>query len=382
VLPEFLTMNRTALIDRCRQKVARRISPRASVADPGQGIPLFLDQLVRTLREEQTSAPDRSHEPSEKAAGERLGSTEIGASAARHGRELLEHGFTVDQVVHDYGDLCQAVTELAVESSTPIQANEFGILNRCLDNAIADAVTEFSHQYNSLAADRGVHAWREHLGFLAREIRDHINTATIAVAAIRSGSVGVAGPTADALDRSLVGMKHLIDRCLADVRVSAGMPPQRQLVRLADFVADVKVSASLEALGRGCKLTVADIGKDLMVDVDRDMLLSAVVNLLQNAFKFTKPRTEVSLTVYRVADRILIDILDHCGGLPPGSPEEMFLSFSQSGPDRSGLGLGLSISRRGVEANDGVLRVRDVPGSGCVFTIDLPRYTLPQSPSP
>jgi signal transduction histidine kinase len=50
------------------------------------------------------------------------------------------------------------------------------------------------------------------------------------------------------------------------------------------------------------------------------------------------------------------------------------LPYAQSGEDRSGLGLGLDISRRGVEANQGALKVRDVPGSGCVFTIDLPQH--------
>ena len=53
----------------------------------------------------------------------------------------------------------------------------------------------------------------------------------------------------------------------------------------------------------------------------------------------------------------------------------MFKSFTQSSTDRSGLGLGLSICRSSVEANDGVLKVRDVPGTGCIFTIDLPRHS-------
>jgi len=82
------------------------------------------------------------------------------------------------------------------------------------------------------------------------------------------------------------------------------------------------------------------------------------------------------LHAYAVADRIVIDIEDHCGGLPPGSMERMFLPFTQSGADRSGLGLGLSLCRRSVEANNGILSVRDVPGSGCVFTIALPRDLL------
>jgi C4-dicarboxylate-specific signal transduction histidine kinase len=53
-----------------------------------------------------------------------------------------------------------------------------------------------------------------------------------------------------------------------------------------------------------------------------------------------------------LADRVLIDVEDRCGGLPTGAPDRMFLPFAQSGEDRSGLGLGLDISRRGVEAND------------------------------
>jgi signal transduction histidine kinase len=154
------------------------------------------------------------------------------------------------------------------------------------------------------------------------------------------------------------------------------MLPRRQLVSLADFVSDVKISASLEAHSRGCMFTVGEVDSKLALDVDREMLLSAVGNLLQNGFKFTQPNTEVLLRVYAAGDRVLIEIEDHCGGIPPGA-ENLFLPFKQRGEDRSGLGLGLSICRRSVEANNGMLRVRDIAGSGCVFTIDLPRHTLP-----
>jgi signal transduction histidine kinase len=154
------------------------------------------------------------------------------------------------------------------------------------------------------------------------------------------------------------------------------MLPRRQLVSLADFVSDVRISAMLESHSRGCIFTVGDVNSELALDVDRDMLLSAVGNLLQNGFKFTRPNTEVLLNAYAVGDRIRIDVEDHCGGLPLGA-DSPFVSFKQRGEDRSGLGLGLSICRRSVEANNGVLRVRDIAGSGCVFTIDLPRHTLP-----
>jgi hypothetical protein len=57
----------------------------------------------------------------------------------------------------------------------------------------------------------------------------------------------------------------------------------------------------------------------------------------------------------------------------------MFRPFEQLGAERTGLGLGLPISRRGVEANGGKLYVRNRPGTGCVFTIDLPRAAPPLS---
>jgi signal transduction histidine kinase len=109
------------------------------------------------------------------------------------------------------------------------------------------------------------------------------------------------------------------------------------------------------------------------------MLFSAVGNLLQNAFKFTRPHTEVLLNAYATADRVLIDVEDNCGGLPPGDAERLFQPFTQGGADKSGVGLGLSICRRSVEANHGVLSVRDLPGKGCVFTIDLPRHLMAES---
>jgi signal transduction histidine kinase len=335
---------------------------------------MFLDQLVATLRVAQASGPQQSDAAA--AMPPALEAQALGQSAARHGRELLQHGFSVDQVVHDYGDLCQAITDLAFEHRLPIEIDEFRTLNRCLDNAIAGAVTEFAHQRDSLVADKGADALNERLGFLAHELRNLIHTATLAVAAVKAGNVGLAGATGGVLDRSLIGLRNLIDRSLADVRVRAGMPPRFHLIALAGFITEMTAPAALEAHARGCRFTVSRVDPQLAVEADRDLLASALGNLLQNAFKFTERDTEVALNVQAAGDRILIEVKDHCGGLPAGDAEQMFRPFSQSGADRSGLGLGLAICRRCVAANNGLLRVRDVPGSGCVFTIDLPRRTL------
>jgi len=302
--------------------------------------------------------------------------SEIGITARRHGYELLQHGYTVDRVVHDYGDVCQAVTDLACEDHVPIQVDEFRTLNRCLDNAIADSVTEFAYEREQMVTDRGADAFHERLGVFAHELRNLITTASLAMSVIRTGHVGLSGPTGEVLDRCLVGLNNLIDRSLADVRLGAAIPVRKQLISLADFIAGIEVFANLEAQARSCVLTVAAVDPRLALDVDRDMLAASVGNLLQNAFKFTAPHTEVQLNAYATANRIFIDVEDNCGGLPPGEAEHMFAPFRQIGSDKTGLGLGLTICRRGVEVNQGVLTVRDVPGKGCVFTIDLPRREL------
>jgi hypothetical protein len=243
-----------------------------------------------------------------------------------------------------------------------------------LDNAIALAVTEYNYQRDFQVADKQTKAFNEQLGFFAHELRNLLNSATLALSAIKEGNVGVSGATGAVLDRSLVGMRNLIDRSLSDVRMTAGLPIQHVRFSLAEFVEEVRMVATLEAAIKGCPVAFSAVDPRLEVAADRDLLLSAVGNLLQNAFKFTHPGTEVRLNAYAAGDRILIDVEDHCGGLPPGDPERLFGPFSQSGEDRSGLGLGLSISRRSVEANEGTLAVRDRPGSGCVFTITLPRF--------
>lgn len=381
-LHAFLSHHRTELIARCRAKVASRTIPGTSKHELDHGITVFLDQLIKTLQVEETSHPMESRRVSGASGGGRAALSEMGETATAHGRELLEHGYTVEELVHDYGDACQAITDLAFEKNARIEVDEFRTLNRCLDNAIATAVTEFAYQRDLVAADLEAAALNERLGYFAHELRNHLSTAVLALAVIRAGNVGLAGATGSVLDNSLVSLKNLIDRSLAEVRMADGMSVQHTLFPLADFITEVKLAGELEAQLMGCVLLVSHVDPGLAVDADRDLLFSAVGNLLQNAFKFTAPGSEVTLNVHAVADRILIDVSDNCGGLPPGDTEALFRPFVQSGTDRQGLGLGLSISRRSVEANDGVLSVQDVPGTGCVFTIDLPRHSKPGPVAP
>lgn len=149
MMHQFLSNNRDDLIERCRLKVAHRPARAATAQQLQNGVPLFLDHLIQTLHLEQTAKPIDSRKISAPSGGQSSFSA-VGNSAFLHGRQLLDLGFSINQVVHDYGDLCQAISDLAFDRDAPFQIEEFRTLDRCLDNAIADAVTEFSYQSESV----------------------------------------------------------------------------------------------------------------------------------------------------------------------------------------------------------------------------------------
>jgi hypothetical protein len=185
-LHKFIVDNRAELILRCKQKVTARTTASRSKSDVDHGVPKFLDQLVEELRNGPSKTP------------------EISKLATQHGRDLLLQGFTVSQVVHDYGDVCQSITDMAVEADAPIDTEDFRTLNKCLDDAIAGAVTEHARgQEVSRAGD-------------LQELRSLTDTAITAFEVLQTGTVGVAGTTGALVHNSLLGIRELLDRPAAD----------------------------------------------------------------------------------------------------------------------------------------------------------------------
>jgi hypothetical protein len=214
MLHEFLSSNRSVIIDRCRVMVASRSAPKATPDEIVHGIPIFLDQVIETLTIEQASEPQDDKCISVRNARGEMASG-VGTTAGLHGRDLFREGFTIEQVVRDYGDVCQAVTKLAIETGVPISVGEFRTFNRCLDNAIAGAVTEYVKHTpaSNEGSSQTLISRREQL---AQELLNQLHAATLAVTATKTGSVGMGGPTMGVLEESLTAMRNLIDRWLAE----------------------------------------------------------------------------------------------------------------------------------------------------------------------
>jgi signal transduction histidine kinase len=350
MLFDFLETHRAELIARTRAKVASRSAPRPTEDELEHGVPLFLDQLGETLRLSLNT------------------SDEISRSAGIHGRELLRKGFTVAQVVHDYGDICQAVTELAAETNAEITVDEFRTLNRCLDDAIATAVTEYTAQRERSLSDEGA----ERLGSLVDEIRTRLSTAMLSFSLLRTGHVGIGGSTSAILGRNLRTVCNHVDRTFAELHLASGKM-RRERVLVSQLLEQVEVDGSLEADASGLALTIAAGETGLEIMIDRQLITSALARLLQNAFKFSRPDGHVSLATSSTPEHVVFEIEDRCKGLPPGMVEELGLAPGQRTGARAGVGAGLDVVRRSVEACGGRLSAREVAGRGCIFSMQLPR---------
>jgi signal transduction histidine kinase len=372
----FLSDNRDTLIARCKAKVSRRPQRGASDEQLSNGVPMFLEQLIRTLIAEEAGIDDVAVLVSGPSGGDTLALSEIGVAAAAHGKALLELGFTVEQVVHDYGDLCQAITELAHEREAPIQVEEFRTLNRCLDNAIADAVSAFSAQHDSEVADRLSSEANERLRLLVHELRNALQMATLSTRAMELGGLSLMGATGSVLKRSLSSIRNLVDASLAEVHVASGDPAPRTVFSLASIIEDARTAAQPDADLCGCVLLVPAVDPVLRVDGNRNLLLGLLGNLLSNAFRFTHRHTAVHLIAYEIDDRLLIDVEDRCGGLAGNYEETLFGPRLQRDADRIRHSQGLKAARQSVESMGGTLTVKSLPEVGCIFTIGFPNSTL------
>lgn len=356
MLHEFLQTNRTEILELSEEKTRKLAGLRADSDQLKIGLPLFYEQLIKVLEQKLSQHPHK----------------EMLSAAASHGREFLNHGYSLSHVVHSYGSMCQAITELATRKNADISAREFNILNGCLDVAIASAVSEFQFRSNEASEEREI----KHLGFLAHELRNALSSATVAQEMIKQGLVGVGGSTAAVLEANLSRMRNLIDRSLSEVRMRADSDLLIETFRLAELFDQIVITAKVDASKKN-QTIMNEVGWKIELEADRQFILSATANLLQNAIKYSKNGGVIWLRGKAAGDRVFIEIEDECGGIQVDKISSLFKPFTQENEDRSGLGLGLTITQRAVHLSQGTIQVRNHPGRGCTFVIDIPQKALP-----
>jgi len=384
-LQEFLRANEAAILASTDAKALQLAGRRQASEQMKRGPPIFFKQLLDVLERSpidpegsdvdcdgMVKAAYAADEPAIARAAGRPYEAEVALSAGAHGIELQKLGYTLSHVVHGYGAICQAITELALEKGVPITTREFRHLNQCLDTAIAGAVTSFQAQRAEGDSTRET----EHLGFLAHELRNSISIVNVSLRLIQRGTVGFGGSTGQVLDRALKRINELISRSLTEVRMRVDPKVHKEPASLLQLVNEILVTAEVEARARNQELLI-DIDPAMQVDADRYLLFSAVSNLVQNALKYTPAGGAIRIRGRVLGERASIEVEDECGGLGLNNPSDLFKPFEQRSHNHDGLGLGLTIAKRAIELNDGTISVDNLPGEGCIFRITLPVATRP-----
>ena len=349
MLQEFVVQNFGELVSRTRAQASARRWPAASTPGVESGIPLLLARLRDAAWSETGTV----------SGGDRA----IRSSASRHARALLEKGWSVSQVVHDYGDLRLAIRELAAAKGAAIGPEELGALDRCLDAAIAETVAEYARLKEQATSHREM----ERLGQVGHDLRNQLQTALLSFGALRTRRAGVDGAAGDALGRSLLRLRDLVDTRLCEAHLAA-----TSRVSLSAFVHEVAVAAQPDAETREIRLTIEPGDPALAVDVDPQLLASALMNLLQNALESTPPHGRVTLRARGENGRAFVEVEDECGGLERSGGDPRRAPGERRGIVRAAPGRGLSRSRSAVQANGGEVQAHNLPGKGCIFGIQLP----------
>jgi signal transduction histidine kinase len=286
-------------------------------------------------------------------------------TAAQRGSQRQENGMAINLVAHDFGVICDAISQLADETSTTVEASEWQLLNRAVDYGMSTALS--AYEKHRVQREQDAHAtW---LGAIAHELRNALSAASTGLAMIKQGRVGTDSRTAELVTRNLSRAAILVNSLIAESRLEAAIQPSLAPVRLRAVIEDIVSSLTAARLGT---LDI-DAAPELTVMADEQLLISALTNLIQNAIKFSRPGGDVHVRARVDGADTLIDVEDACGGLPPGTAEQMFVPFVQQSTNRTGAGLGLTVARKVAVAHRGDIQVIDLPGAGCIFRLRLPR---------
>jgi signal transduction histidine kinase len=320
-------------------------------------IPAFVDEVTRALHPDAVPLPAQS------------------AYAEEHGEQRFGLGFDVGEVIREYGALHECILQIARERGVVPSLRDQEVIVRRFNAGIAAAVAQYSKQ-RDLELQRQS---SEHLGFIAHELRTPLGAARLAFERLRS-TVLTDGRTVGMLDRGLRRTAEMIDSVLSHASLRMGVEPRLATVPIRLLLLELSNDAGIEAQAKGMSIEVSG-QEDLVIEADERLLRSAVSNLLHNALKFSHENSTVVMSAAHSEGRITIEVADACGGLPPGRVEELFAPLVQRGENRSGFGLGLGIALQAAEAHRGTVKVRDIPGKGCAFIIDLPSTATTKMPT-
>lgn len=350
------------LIDTCKDEIAARWVDRVGAElEPGVGVTQLRDAMPDYLA--RLALALRSTDPLS-----RSGSAVWQDVAREHALTRVRLGFDIDQLVREFIVLRQVLSEVAGEHARSLNAPQAARIADLVEAAIAVAVRSYAEARDYSARRKQA----EHVAFVTHELRNPLSAVKLAAIRVRRDAPPTSERALQILDRNVGRLEDLINSVLQAERLQAGqLRPHIVDVTLGDLLARPVATARMAAAAKGLTLHVRyDAG--LLVRADRELAATAISNVLDNAVRFTSVG-EVRATAEPSADRVTLDVWDNCAGLSEEELRVIFEPFERTHSNRPGVGLGLAIARRVLDAQGGAIGAESTADRGCHFWITLPR---------
>jgi signal transduction histidine kinase len=357
-LSTLLADRRVEILERWTQRIGREhVDKELSRGELWDHLPHFFDEVLAALRTEEGSSAEAA-------------ATNGSAASVEHGTQRLRVGFDLAAVIREYEILTECILDEVEAIGGSISTRAFRRVQALLNAGRAQAVVAYIDRRDAEMTQ----ATSQHVAFIAHELRSPLMSAFLAVTALRRSERSEDRWALDVLTRNLNALRDLIDQVLTADRLAGQIPLRRELFDLRALLEQVTADAQIAAQRRQVDIAL-EAPAALPFNGEQRLLLSAIGNVLGNAVKFTREGSAISVRAQRHDGGIMVEVEDGCGGLPQDNINELFEPFVQRGENRSGFGLGLAIVKQALEAHGGRVSVRNVPGKGCVFSLELPDST-------
>lgn len=348
-LHEFLTARQSEIISHWSESI-RRLSPKPlPPVELIDHLPDLINNVAEVLRQ-TNGAQCMGHI----------------SAAIEHGKQRYRLGFNLSVVVWEYAMLYTGILELAKKEPLVVRSEEANTLFESVISGIADAVTQFTAEHETALRNRS----NENFAFIAHELRNPLTAALLAFHSLQKKGLLPSNRQVEIIQKSLNRTNDLVEKALF-VAAGSNIEITRAPFKVRDLVAEASIEALVSAEEKNVRLIMQSDG-DQEFNVDHRLILSALNNLIRNAVKFTRIESTVQVRWHTENEHMVIEVEDECGGLPPDKIEKLFLPFVKAGTDQTGFGLGLAIVKQAAEAHGGSVQVKNVSGTGCIFSLVLP----------
>jgi signal transduction histidine kinase len=217
------------------------------------------------------------------------------------------------------------------------------------------------------------------IAMVYHDIRSPLSTIVASLEVLSSTALNTQDATAQSMieiaQRSAKRIQHLVDSLLDIDRLESGQEIGSRASTSLQTIVDEAVRLILPmAEIKGINVTQSLEANLPQVDIDEDMILRVLINLLENAVKFSRGQGTIQVSLEQQGDMILTAIRDNGPGIAPSEQERIFQKYARPNilADGGGLGLGLAYCRLAVNSHGGQIWVESKPGNGAAFKFTLP----------